>query len=97
MRPGRRRAFCEAQAEAQWAVIAHALRDKQPKRAAIRDLTPGGPPLVGQNTAGRQAGGAGAKGLTSRNCPSTSRPACMSSVHSVVHPAIRAAATIIAS
>lgn len=38
-----------------------------------------------------------AKGLTNRSWPSTRRPACMSSVHKVSHPAIRAAATIIAS
>lgn len=38
-----------------------------------------------------------AKGLTMRSWPSTSRPSCMSSLHSVVHPATKALATIIAS
>lgn len=37
-----------------------------------------------------------AKGFTIRSWPSTRSPSCMSSLHSVVQPAIRAAATIIA-
>ena len=42
-------------------------------------------------------GTAQAKGFTIWTWPSTRRPSCMSSLHNLVQPAIRALATIIAS
>ena len=75
---------------------AHAPRSDKLAAVIGEDAAQAGPEAwVARVIAGLTA--SQAKGFTIRSWPSTNRPSCMSSLHSVVQPAIIAAATIIES